>query len=74
CGTAATCVPRSRRLQYGPLAGFLSMRRVTSLLLPMCMFLAFILADRQPKTLVCGFAVLQGLVAVIFSTRHRFLS
>ncbi len=63
-------------LNVGPpllFGGFLSMGRVTSLLFPMFMYLALVLADRQRQTLVCGFAVVQGLAAVLFFTWHRFL-
>jgi hypothetical protein len=63
-------------LNVGPpllFGGFLSMGRVTSLLFPMFMYLAAVLADRQRQTLVCGFAVVQGLAAVLFFTWHRFL-
>ena len=63
-------------LNVGPpllFGGFLSMGRVTSLLFPMFMYLAAVLADRQRQTLVCGFAAVQGLAAVLFFTWHRFL-
>ena len=63
-------------LNVGPpllFGGLLSMGRVTSLLFPMFMYLALVLADRQRQTLVCGFAVVQGLAAVLFFTWHRFL-
>ena len=63
-------------LNVGPplfFGGFLSMGRVTSLLFPMFMYLALVLADRQRQTLVCGFACVQGLAAVLFFTWHRFL-
>ena len=53
--------------------GFLSMGRVTSLLFPMFMYLALVLADRQRQAVVCGFACIQGLAAVLFFTWHRFL-
>jgi hypothetical protein len=53
--------------------GFLSMGRVTSLLFPMFKYLALVLAGRQRQTLVCGFAIVQGLAAVLFFTWHRFL-
>lgn len=63
-------------LNVGPallFGGFLSMGRVTSLLFPMFMYLALVLADRQRQTLVCGFACVQGLAAVLFFTWHRLL-
>ena len=63
-------------LNVGPplfFGGFLSMGRVTSLLFPMFMYLALVLADRQRQALVCGFACVQGLAAVLFFTWHRFL-
>ncbi len=63
-------------LNVGPpllFGGFLSMGRVTSLLFPMFMYMAAVLADRHRQTLVCGFAAVQGLAAVLFFTWHRFL-
>ena len=63
-------------LNVGPsllFGGFLSMGRVTSLLFPMFMYLALVLADRQRQALAVGFAVVQGLAAVLFFTWHRFL-
>jgi hypothetical protein len=63
-------------LNVGPplfFGGFLSMGRVTSLLFPMFMYLAVVLADRQRQTLACGFACVQSLAAVLFFTWHRFL-
>jgi hypothetical protein len=63
-------------LNVGPpliFGGFLSMGRVTSLLFPMFMYLALVLADRQRQTLAVGFAVVQGLAAVLFFTWHQFL-
>ena len=63
-------------LNVGPpllFGGFLSMGRVTSLLFPMFMYLALVLADRQRQALVAGFACVQGLAAVLFFTWHRFL-
>jgi hypothetical protein len=63
-------------LNVGPplmFGGFLSMGRVTSLLFPMFMYLALVLADRQRQTLVSGFACVQGLAAALFFTWHRFL-
>ena len=63
-------------LNVGPplfFGGFLSMGRVTSLLFPMFMYLALVLADRQRQALAVGFAVVQGLAAVLFFTWHQFL-
>ena len=63
-------------LNVGPplfFGGFLSMGRVTSLLFPMFMYLALVLADRQRQALAVGFAVVQGLTAVLFFTWHQFL-
>ena len=63
-------------LSVGPplvFGGFLSMGRVTSLLFPMFMYLALVLADRQRQALAVGFAVVQGLAAVLFFTWHQFL-
>ena len=63
-------------LNVGPpllFGGFLSMGRVTSLMFPMFMYLALVLADRQRQALVCGFACVQGLAAVLFFTWHRLL-
>ena len=63
-------------LNVGPpliFGGFLSMGRVTSLLFPMFMYLALVLADRQRQALAIGFAVVQGLAAVLFFTWHQFL-
>ena len=53
--------------------GFLSMGRVTSLLFPMFMYLALVLADWQRQALIATFACLQGLAAVLFFTWRVFL-
>jgi len=63
-------------LNLGPplaFGGFLSMGRVTSLLFPMFMYLALVLADWQRQSIVVGFAALQGLAAVLFFTWRVFL-
>ena len=63
-------------LNVGPpmlFGGFLSLGRVTSLLFPMFMYLALVLGDRQRQALAAGFAVVQGLAAVLFFTWHQFL-
>ncbi len=63
-------------LNVGPpllFGSFLSMGRVASPLFPIFMYLALVLADRQRQALVCGFACVQGLAAVIFFTWHRLL-
>ena len=63
-------------LNVGPpllFGGFLSMGRVTSLLFPMFMYLALVLTDRPRQALVCGFACVQGLAAVLFFTWRVFL-
>ena len=63
-------------LNVGPplfFGGFLSMGRVTSLLFPMFMYLALVLANRQRQALAVGFAVVQGLATVLFFTWHQFL-
>ena len=63
-------------LYVGPpllFGGFLSVGRATSLLFPMFLYLALVLADRRRQTLVSGFACLQGLAAVLFFTWHRLL-
>ena len=62
-------------LSVGPpllFGGILSMGRATSLLFPMFLYLALVLADRRRQTLVGGFACLQGLAAVLFFTWHHF--